>query len=182
MAGSACRQNMWRRILPHREFPPFQPLISLRRPFVPPDFEDHGRCRRRTEFPLPIWSIPEILLHDSVSGHTPVEEFAPYPGRGRQVENRLPDGQQGLQALAGGHYDCVITELSMPVVDGLEMVRRMRFSADTTPVVICSAEISDADRATGQGLGISAFLAKPVSPEQLVEQLKTVAHTATALA
>ncbi len=83
----------------------------------------------------------------------------------------LQDGQQGLQALAGGHYDCVITELSMPVVDGLEMVRRMRFSADTTPVVICSADISDADRATCQSLGIAAFLPKPVSPGPLLEQL-----------
>ena len=95
----------------------------------------------------------------------------------------MQDGQQGLQALAGGHYDCVISELSMPVVDGLEMVRRMRFSADTTPVVICSAEISDADRALGPGLGIAAFLVKPVAPEQVVEQLTAAAaQTAAALA
>ncbi len=95
----------------------------------------------------------------------------------------LQDGQQGLQALAGGHYDSVISELAMPVVGGLEMVRRMRFSSDTTPVVICSAEISDADRAQGQSLGIAAFLVKPVAPEQVVEHLTAAAnHTATALA
>jgi DNA-binding response OmpR family regulator len=95
----------------------------------------------------------------------------------------LQDGQQGLQALAGGHYDCVISELSMPVVGGLEMVRRMRFSADTTPVVVWSAEISDADRALGQGLGIATFLVKPVAPERVVEYLTAAAaHTAAAIA
>jgi two-component system chemotaxis response regulator CheY len=95
----------------------------------------------------------------------------------------LQDGQQGLQALAGGHYDCVITELSMPVVDGLEMVRRMRFSSDTTPVIICSGEISDADRAKGQPLGIAAFLVKPVAPGKLLELLTAaVGSTAAALA
>jgi len=94
----------------------------------------------------------------------------------------LQDGQQGLQALAGGHYDCVISELAMPVVDGLEMVRRMRFSANTTPVVICSSEISDAARATGPGLGIAAFLTKPIAPGELVEQLTAAAQTAAALA
>jgi DNA-binding response OmpR family regulator len=94
----------------------------------------------------------------------------------------LQDGQQGLQALAGGHYDCVISELAMPVVDGLEMVRRMRFSADTTPVVICSTEISDAARATGPSLGIAAFVTKPIAPAELVEQLTAAAQTAVALA
>lgn len=94
----------------------------------------------------------------------------------------LQDGQQGLQALAGGHYDCVITDLIMPVVDGLEMVRRMRFSADTTPVVICSAEISDAARSTGQALGVAAFLAKPITPEQLLRSLTAAASQSAALA
>ena len=91
----------------------------------------------------------------------------------------LQDGQQGLQALAVGHYDCVVTELSMPVLDGLEMVRRMRAGGDATPVVVSSAEISEAARRTCGALGISAFLAKSLTPEQLVDQL---ALATTALA
>ena len=95
----------------------------------------------------------------------------------------LQDGQQGLQALAVGQYDCVVTELAMPVVDGLEMVRRMRLSADTTPVVVCSSEISESTRAACRTLGIAASLAKPLSCEQLVEQVTAAAqHTTSALA
>ncbi len=94
----------------------------------------------------------------------------------------LQDGQQGLQALAVGHYDCVVTDLAMPVLDGLEMIRRMRFSADTTPVVVCSADISDAARATGQTLGIAAFLVKPIADDQLLGQLLIAAtHSAAAI-
>jgi DNA-binding response OmpR family regulator len=91
----------------------------------------------------------------------------------------LQDGQQGLQALAGGHYDCVVTDLTMPVVDGLEMVRRMRFSADTTPVVVCAEEIPDAAVVTGRTLGIAAFLMRPVTPEQLLGQLTAAAGQTT---
>jgi DNA-binding response OmpR family regulator len=92
----------------------------------------------------------------------------------------LQDGQQGLQALAFGHYDCVVTDLAMPVVDGLEMVRRMRFSADTTPVVVCADEIPEAVRSTGQALGIAAFITRPVTPEKLLGQLTAAAGRTTA--
>ncbi|MGE5192757.1 MAG: response regulator transcription factor [Deltaproteobacteria bacterium] len=95
----------------------------------------------------------------------------------------LQDGQQGLQALAVGQYDCVITDLAMPVVDGLEMVRRMRSSADTTPVVVCADEIPDVVRTAGQTLGIAAFIKRPVAPEQLLGQLTAAAaHTTAAIA
>ena len=95
----------------------------------------------------------------------------------------LQDGQQGLQALAVGRYDCVVTDLEMPVVDGLEMLRRMRFSADTTPVVVCAAVIPEATRAACQTLGVAALLVKPLAPEQLVEQLTAAAtrHVTSAL-
>ena len=95
----------------------------------------------------------------------------------------LQDGQQGLQALAFGRYDCVITDLAMPVVDGLEMVRRMRFSADTTPVVVCADEIPDSARSTGQSLGIAAFIKRPLAAEQLLDYLTAAAtHTTVAIA
>jgi DNA-binding response OmpR family regulator len=71
----------------------------------------------------------------------------------------------------------------MPVVDGLEMVRRMRFSADTTPVVVCADEISDVVRSAGQTLGIAAFIQRPIAAEQLLRQLTAAAaHTTAAMA
>ena len=92
----------------------------------------------------------------------------------------LQDGQQGLQALAFGRYDCVITDLAMPVVDGLEMVRRMRSSGDTTPVVVCADEIPDAARSTGPTLGIAAFIKRPLAAEPLLGQLTAAATHPTA--
>ena len=71
----------------------------------------------------------------------------------------------------------------MPFLDGMEMIRRMRCSADTTPVVVCAADVSDAVRAAGKALGVAAFLVKPVSPEQFIEQLTAAANrTPVALA
>ena len=94
----------------------------------------------------------------------------------------LQDGQQGLQALAGGHYDCVLTDLAMPVVNGLEMIRRMRSAGDSTPVVVCADEISDEARAASQPLGITGFIARPVAPEQLLGQLMAAATSVAAIA
>jgi DNA-binding response OmpR family regulator len=94
----------------------------------------------------------------------------------------LQDGQQGLQALAGGHYDCVITDLAMPVVDGLEMIRRMRLSTDTTPVIVLADEVSDAVRTTGQTLGIAAFLTRPIPSDQLLCQLTAAVQSTAAIA
>ncbi len=94
----------------------------------------------------------------------------------------LQDGQQGLQALAFGRYDCVVTELSMPVVDGLEMVRRMRAMGDATPVVVSSSEVSDASRQACRNLGVAAFLIRPLVDEQFLDQLLAAATPTTALA
>src|SRR5262249_37028645 len=91
----------------------------------------------------------------------------------------LQDGQQGLQALAVGRYDCVVPERSMAVVDGLEMLRRMRAGGDATPVVVSSSELSDASKRACEALGVAAFLVQPLAAEQLLDQL---ALAATALA
>lgn len=92
----------------------------------------------------------------------------------------LQDGQQGLQALAFGRYDCVVTELSMPVVDGLEMLRRMRAAGDATPVVVSSSDVNEVSRQACQSLGVAAFLVRPLVADQFLDQL--AAATPAALA
>ena len=78
-------------------------------------------------------------------------------------------GFDALRLLPRGRYDLVITDINMPDINGLELVRFMRKSEvyRTTPVLLISTQSSERDRERGLALGANGFLAKPFSPEVL---------------
>jgi response regulator RpfG family c-di-GMP phosphodiesterase len=63
---------------------------------------------------------------------------------------------------------------SMPVLDGLEATRRIRQIAalQQTPIVAVSASVTAADRAASLAAGASAFVAKPIQQDELLEQIR----------
>jgi len=83
------------------------------------------------------------------------------------------DGQQALNYLFGSatdrgpdpisHVQLVILDLNMPVMDGFEILRRMRADERTRdlPVVILTGSVSEQDRTFLEGLGITDFIRKP---------------------
>jgi len=78
-------------------------------------------------------------------------------------------GFDALRLLPRGPYDLVITDVNMPNINGLELVRFIRSSDQhrDTPVLLISTSASERDRERGLSLGANAFLAKPFSPEAL---------------
>lgn len=84
-------------------------------------------------------------------------------------------GLEGLEMAESAHPDVVMLDLMMPEMDGWEMLQRLRTHPDTRvralPIVICSV-IHDPDLA--YSLGASAFVAKPVNKDKLLEALKEV--------
>ena len=84
------------------------------------------------------------------------------------------DGAQALEAMAraamaGTRFDCVLMDVQMPVMDGLEATRRIRANAalKDTLVVAMTANAGVDDRARCLEAGMNEFLAKPVVPELL---------------
>lgn len=87
------------------------------------------------------------------------------------------DGAQALQALGQGRrVDCVITDLNMPVMDGITLIRRLR--ADPayrgTPILMLTTESDDAKKAEGRSAGATGWLVKPFNPEKLVATVRKV--------
>jgi DNA-binding response OmpR family regulator len=87
-------------------------------------------------------------------------------------------GAQGLEAAAArartsSAYDAVILDIMLPDMDGLEVCRRLRQSADV-PVLMLSARGEDADRIVGLELGADDYLPKPFNPRELLARLKAV--------
>lgn len=91
------------------------------------------------------------------------------------------DGEQAFARLGDSAIDLVICDLSMPVYDGLTILRRLRAESAWAmlPVVMLTASGQDEDRIAARQAGANRFLTKPVASTELretVAQLLAVAH------
>lgn len=79
-------------------------------------------------------------------------------------------GFAALKILPRAHYDLIITDINMPDINGLELVRFVRESERHAqiPLMIISTDGRQADRERGLKLGANAYLVKPFSPEELL--------------
>jgi len=77
------------------------------------------------------------------------------------------DGDAALAQLRKLPIDLILLDLKMPVVDGMETLRRLRDAGDKTPVVVITAHGSVPDAVSAMKLGAVDFLPKPVSPATL---------------
>ncbi len=84
-------------------------------------------------------------------------------------------GFAALQALPNGRFDLVITDVNMPDINGLELIKFIRSNANyqKIPLVIISTEGRERDRDRGLSLGANAYLVKPFTPEVLLETVRT---------
>jgi len=81
------------------------------------------------------------------------------------------DGEQALEAVKEEEPDFMVLDLSMPGIDGLEVLRRVKKKYPGVQVVILTGHGSDKDEAEAKRLGAAAYLEKPVDIEPLVGTL-----------
>jgi signal transduction histidine kinase len=85
------------------------------------------------------------------------------------------DGQEGLQKAVELQPDLIIADLVMPVMDGFELIRKLRqlpqFQA--VPIVVSSASVFEADQGESLAAGANEFIPKPISANGLLETLKS---------
>ena len=85
-------------------------------------------------------------------------------------------GFEALKILPGASFHLIVTDVNMPDINGLELVRFVRQSQNhkNTPLIIISTDGRDTDRDRVMGLGASAYLVKPFKPEALLELARKV--------
>jgi two-component system chemotaxis response regulator CheY len=88
---------------------------------------------------------------------------------GHQVAEAA-DGAEGLNKAKGQRFDLVITDLNMPVMNGLDMIRGMRALPSFTgvPIVFLTTESDDAMKQQAKASGATGWITKPFKPEQLL--------------
>jgi CheY-like chemotaxis protein len=91
------------------------------------------------------------------------------------------DGAQALAAIRERRPDLVVLDISMPEVDGLEVLRRVRADGETRelPVLLLSARAQEADVRRGFDTGASAYVKKPFSPSELARRVDELLETST---
>lgn len=96
----------------------------------------------------------------------------------RSQGHEVAIAQHGAEALAichdqGQAFDLILMDLQMPVMDGLEAMRRLRAHAETrnVPILCVSAKVRSADREGGLIAGADNFLAKPFRRQELLDAI-----------
>jgi CheY-like chemotaxis protein len=77
------------------------------------------------------------------------------------------NGAVALQQLKGSHFDLVLVDVNMPVLDGISLVRILRAQGITTKVVLITAGTSSSVITPAVKLGVSDYVSKPFQPERI---------------
>ncbi|HEV7718215.1 MAG TPA: response regulator [Arsenicitalea sp.] len=88
------------------------------------------------------------------------------------------DGQKGLDVLKKEHVDVVITDINMPVMDGIEFIKHVRAGGqhNSLPILILTTETSQDKRDQGRAAGGTGWIVKPFDPEKLISVIHRVVH------
>ena len=93
---------------------------------------------------------------------------------GFKVETAI-DGEQALARVKGGlKPDLILTDINMPKMDGLELIRQVRKLLRFTPILACTTESQQARRDEAKKLGASGWLVKPVGGADLVKVIRQI--------
>lgn len=74
---------------------------------------------------------------------------------------------------APAEVDCLITDIRMPGMSGLDLLERMRSGGSDLPVIVLTSVLDAGARARAFDLGAQAWLTKPVADETLLDQLRS---------
>lgn len=83
------------------------------------------------------------------------------------------DGQEALGFIEHNTYNLIVLDLMLPVMDGFEVLRRIR-EKGVTPVLILSAKSEDPDKIIGLGLGADDYVTKPFSMGVFIARVKAL--------
>ena len=84
------------------------------------------------------------------------------------------NGKDALAKLGGSKVDVVITDLNMPEMDGITLIRQLRGMDEYkfVPIVMLTTEAQEAKKQEGRAAGASGWIVKPFVPDRLLEVVR----------
>jgi DNA-binding response OmpR family regulator len=84
------------------------------------------------------------------------------------------DGEEGLELALKPNYDCIVLDIMLPKLSGLEILKTIRMRGIKTPVIMLSALNEVEDKIKGLELGADDYLAKPFKTAELIARINAV--------
>jgi two-component system chemotaxis response regulator CheY len=83
--------------------------------------------------------------------------------------------------LATGRFDIILTDINMPIMDGLKLVKRVRTDPNhkDVPIIIITTESSEEDRRRALQLGANAYITKPIQAPEVIAKVRELLKLAT---
>ena len=119
-----------------------------------------------------------LLVDDDVELCGMMREF--FAQEGHRLDC-IYNGREGLTAALNGSYDLVILDVMLPIVDGFEVLQRLRRRKDL-PVIMLTARVQQKDRIRGLDAGADDYLPKPFDPDELLARVRAVLRRSESLA
>jgi len=118
--------------------------------------------------------MANILAVDDSSSMRQMVAFT-LKGAGYQVVEAA-DGQEALNKAKSQKFDLIITDVNMPIMDGITFIRNLRGEANYkfTPMLMLTTESSADKKAAGKAAGATGWIVKPFNPDQLLNTVKKV--------
>jgi two-component system chemotaxis response regulator CheY len=84
------------------------------------------------------------------------------------------DGVDGLKKLSADKFDLILTDINMPIMDGLKLVSMVRNDPNykETPIIVITTEGATEDRERALALGANEYITKPIQTMKILETVK----------
>ena len=124
---------------------------------------------------LPLKGLRILLVEDDISNRFFMEKLLEKAGASSATAG---NGHEALELWKEGHFDCILMDIQMPVMDGVEATRAIRGSAEaggknSIPIIALTSYAMADDREKFLAAGMDAYLGKPVKLQDLEEAIST---------
>lgn len=118
--------------------------------------------------------MTKILAVDDSASMRQMVSFT-LSGAGYDVTDAC-DGQVALDAAKKQQFDVIVSDVNMPVMDGITLIRELRKLPQyrTTPMLMLTTESSGDKKTEGKQAGATGWIIKPFNPEQLLKTIQRV--------
>ena len=86
----------------------------------------------------------------------------------------MADGQAALWQAEAAPYDVIVLDLMIPVIDGWEVLKRLRASGNGSPVLVLTARDATADKVRALDWGADDYLTKPFTLAELLARIRAL--------
>ena len=117
--------------------------------------------------------VHTLIVDDSSVMRKIVERALRQAGIDEMVVHEAGNGVEALEQLRAGQVDLILTDINMPAMDGLELVRQIKAQnlAPGVPVVVITTESSEEHVRQAIAAGARGYIRKPFTPDQVKERV-----------